>query len=196
MATQRNTATKRLIKQAFIDILREKGIDGLTMSGIARRAGINRGTVYLHYTDKFDMLRKLEDEAIADLTAILFPEHGQRAIRKPEELVPYSAILAALDYVRDDFAFFQVLIGTNGDPMFAERMKDLLADLIAEEVERSEGVSLDMQGMPIDYAREMALGGLMAILLLWVKKGGVEPTEQIAGMISRAKHLSPYDMLT
>ena len=42
----------------FIDLLAEKGFEKITVNDIAERADINRGTVYLHYVDKFDLLDK------------------------------------------------------------------------------------------------------------------------------------------
>ena len=34
-------------------------------------ADINRATFYTHYTDQFDLLRKISDELIADITSYL-----------------------------------------------------------------------------------------------------------------------------
>lgn len=50
--------TRQAIINAFIDLLTEKGFDKITINDIAERANINRGTVYLHYADKFDLLDK------------------------------------------------------------------------------------------------------------------------------------------
>jgi AcrR family transcriptional regulator len=50
--------TRQLIINTFIDLLAEKGFEKITISDIAERANINRGTVYLHCVDKFDLLDK------------------------------------------------------------------------------------------------------------------------------------------
>ena len=47
--------TRKLLKQAFIDIVQEKGFDAMTVQDIADKAEINRATFYAHYTDKFDL---------------------------------------------------------------------------------------------------------------------------------------------
>ena len=52
---QRNTRTEARIKAAFTTLVRTKGFDSMSVSDIARTAGINRGTFYMHYTDKFDL---------------------------------------------------------------------------------------------------------------------------------------------
>ncbi|KAB8287736.1 TetR/AcrR family transcriptional regulator, partial [Bifidobacterium avesanii] len=71
MARKRNTGTEAKIKAAFTQLLKEKGFDAMTVSDIARIAGINRGTFYMHYMDKYDLKQQLLDNAIYDLRRIL-----------------------------------------------------------------------------------------------------------------------------
>lgn len=74
MTTQRKTQTKATIKKIFTKLLIDKGLNSLTVSDITRLANINRGTFYLHYLDKYDLLEKLENEIISDLTEILLKD--------------------------------------------------------------------------------------------------------------------------
>lgn len=50
--------TRQAIMNTLVDLLTEEGFDKITINDIADRANINRGTVYLHYVDKFDLLDK------------------------------------------------------------------------------------------------------------------------------------------
>lgn len=50
-------------RQAFA----RHGLAGTTMDGIARRAGVAKGTVYLYYRSKEDLLRQILDEDLAEL---------------------------------------------------------------------------------------------------------------------------------
>jgi AcrR family transcriptional regulator len=45
----------------------EKGFDDITIQDISDRANVNRGTIYLHYTDKYDLLDKMMEEHINKL---------------------------------------------------------------------------------------------------------------------------------
>ncbi|KRM11676.1 TetR/AcrR family transcriptional regulator [Paucilactobacillus suebicus] len=51
--------TLKSIKQAFIDLVNEKGFEDVTVTQIADRAVINRLTFYKHYEDKYDLAQKL-----------------------------------------------------------------------------------------------------------------------------------------
>ena len=55
--------TKRAIMQAFNELLKEKSLDKITVTELAQRAEINKGTFYLHYTD----LYALYQEALENL---------------------------------------------------------------------------------------------------------------------------------
>lgn len=52
--------TQSAIKKAFIQLLKQKDLDHITIHDITEAADINRGTFYLHYEDKYDLLEKME----------------------------------------------------------------------------------------------------------------------------------------
>ena len=65
------TTTKSDLKQRSLDLLREKDFETISVSDIAKEAGVNRGTFYLHYVDKFDMMDKLIDEILQNILSLL-----------------------------------------------------------------------------------------------------------------------------
>lgn len=48
--------TRQSLEQAFVDLLREKGFQAISVQDITRRAGVNRATFYAHFTDKYTLL--------------------------------------------------------------------------------------------------------------------------------------------
>ena len=48
--------TRQLLKQAFLELLEEKGFQAVTVQSIAERATVNRATFYAHFDDKFALL--------------------------------------------------------------------------------------------------------------------------------------------
>ncbi|RIO05573.1 TetR/AcrR family transcriptional regulator, partial [Mammaliicoccus sciuri] len=45
--------SKRAIKQAFIQLLKENNLDRITIQQISDLADVNRGTFYLNYEEKY-----------------------------------------------------------------------------------------------------------------------------------------------
>lgn len=194
MTQKRKTQTKAIIKNVFTQLLIEKGFNSLTVSDITRMSNINRGTFYLHYVDKYDLLEQLENEIISELTNILLKD-SEYNLNNPLELIPYSSILNALYYVKEDFEFIMALIGNKGDSAFIEKFKDIIKKLIESRVNKSNSLSLSMKGIPNDYANEILLSSIISVILLWIRKGGVESPEDIAKIISQAKEIAPYELL-
>lgn len=193
--SKRNTETKAKIKESFINLINERGMDSLTVSDIARHSNINRGTFYLHYIDKYDLMEKLEMEAIDDLKEILLLDKNPNHLEDPIELIPYDAILQALQYVQRDFSFIQALAGEDGDPHFMQMVKDIMNELIVSKLDQSKSLQFKKKELPDDYAKEILLSSIVGVISLWIKKGGIESPEEIAKMITQAKQLSPYELL-
>ena len=61
---RRTRYTLNAIRDAFFELLRTKGFDKLTVTDICKLADINRGTFYLHYVDKYQLLDAIIDEAL------------------------------------------------------------------------------------------------------------------------------------
>ena len=64
---ERVIKTKKLIKTALSELIQEKGFDHVSITDLTQRANINRGTFYLHYQDKYDLLEKFENEVLDDI---------------------------------------------------------------------------------------------------------------------------------
>ena len=61
----------RLLKEAFMELLAEKPYESITVSDVARKADLNRGTFYAHYASVHDLLMQMEDEMLAEINEVL-----------------------------------------------------------------------------------------------------------------------------
>ena len=50
----RTRLTKMMIRKAFMDLLKQKPIQSISIRELCETAGINRGTFYTHYADIYD----------------------------------------------------------------------------------------------------------------------------------------------
>jgi len=91
----------------ILDAAREafarQGLAGTTVDGIAKRAGVAKGTVYLYYRSKEEILRQVLDEDLAELRDDTLPlVSGPGSIEK--KLVAFlAASLTFFDRKRDFF---------------------------------------------------------------------------------------------
>ena len=60
--------TINLIKEVFLDLLKTKPLEKITVAEISRTAQINKGTFYLHYRDIYDLYDTLLRERLTEMT--------------------------------------------------------------------------------------------------------------------------------
>lgn len=56
--------SRRMIRQAFLELLREKPYERITVTDIVNRADINRSTFYAHYPDVLGLVEEIMSQAI------------------------------------------------------------------------------------------------------------------------------------
>ena len=66
MKDRRITKTRKSIQNAYLNLLRQKGTEKITISDIAREADIDRKTFYLHYDSTEDIIREYAEEKTRD----------------------------------------------------------------------------------------------------------------------------------
>ncbi len=59
---------RQSIQEAVIRLLCREGLKSVTMERVAQEVGIAKGTVYLHYRDKQELLEEVKESALAPLT--------------------------------------------------------------------------------------------------------------------------------
>lgn len=68
---RRVARTRKAIQNAYLDLLRQKGTEKITISDIAREADIDRKTFYLHFNSTEDIIREFAEEKTRELLARL-----------------------------------------------------------------------------------------------------------------------------
>ncbi|MBT1162359.1 TetR/AcrR family transcriptional regulator [Bifidobacterium sp. SO1] len=200
--TKRNTKTEAKIKAAFTTLVKTKGFDAMTVSDIARTAGINRGTFYMHYVDKFDLRRQLIDDTIDDLTEILIAnaetdtQITTRTGKAICDAFQTRAIAEALRYIKADFAFFDAVSRSGNDFQLYDRVKAVLKRLIVAQAKRfGAQPQPSYNGIPADYAMEILVSAVASIIWLWLRRGCKESPDEICLIIEKNKTTAPIDVL-
>ncbi len=59
---KRIVRTRQLLTQAFLELLKERGLQAITVQDITERAAVNRATFYAHFEDKYHLFNTIIDE--------------------------------------------------------------------------------------------------------------------------------------
>lgn len=194
MAEHRKTKTEGRIRAALTHLLRTKGLEGLTVSDVSREAGINRGTFYAHYVDKYDLVQKQIEAVGGELSEILLAEPQQYHDNECE-IIPYDRILAAMEYMHENHEFMGALTNDGKDMRLQAYVKDVIGELLELQAARIGKTTPSFCGLPHDYGREVLLSNTVAIIWLWLRKGCAESPQEITDIIFKAKDIAPCMLL-
>ena len=67
---RRTLYTRMVVKDALLELLKEKEIAVITVTDICRVAEISRGTLYLHYKNISEILDELFDDALKNVSGV------------------------------------------------------------------------------------------------------------------------------
>ena len=174
--------TKKLIKEALLELIEEIGFEAVTVKQLTERAGINRGTFYSHYVDKFDLMEKCIEE--------LFEEAEQKLIHNLPRIfgdqrtdASYHLLIPFIRFIEDNQIIMKPLLGPNGDPAFQARLR---AYMHAALFHRSPTVLFDESKalVPSDYLVSYISSAHMGVIYEWLNKTSTDDTaEEIARII-------------
>ncbi len=148
--------TRQLILTTFIDLLTEKGFEKITINDIAERANINRGTVYLHYVDKFDLLDKCV-EAHVDL---LLNDCANNA----DMTLNVNAFKNIFEYLEKNFEIYKLLMSNEGIGFFRNRLYTVIAQSITDVM----GIKSENNTFSNDVTTHFLTSGFIGILEWWI----------------------------
>lgn len=112
--------SREAIIEAFILLIAEKNFEQITINEIAERADVSRGTVYLHYTDKYDLLDQCIRTHFVQLIDSRSP-CGEQALFPTE-----AALLYTFQYLDQHASFYAAALANKGVPAFRNRLQAVL----------------------------------------------------------------------
>ena len=166
----------------FIDLLAEKGFEKITINDIAERANINRGTVYLHYVDKFDLL----DKCIETYVDLLL----NHCANSTDFNLDATAFQRAFEYIEKNFAIYKLLLSHEGFGFFRSRLYAVVAKTATEVF----GINPENNAFSNDVTTHFLTSGFIGVLEWWINNSMPcsvqEITEQLIFLLGPyTKHL-------
>ena len=157
--------TRKLLRQALVELTIEKGFAAVTVQDIAERAMVNRATFYRHYLDKYDLLDQYTNE-IYDVPASQEPRPAAQASGVARERVdePPMGLAKLLAQMRANAEFYRVMLSEKSDPVFArgvrEHIEARLRALLPEETTRPRDGGPPL-GLCLSYVSHACIGALV-----------------------------------
>lgn len=117
---RRQKKSEVAIMSAFFELMKQKDLDKISISEIAKIADVNRGTIYLRYVDKYDLFYHFIEYQFGKLMEDCENfNHSMDAVSKED-------VMEVFEYLEEKREVFQVILSDIGLPLFCNKMKNEL----------------------------------------------------------------------
>lgn len=176
-ADRRVVKTRKAIREAFRRKLAQGPLKGITVSGLATEADIDRKTFYLH----FDSIDDLVDTEVRELLERLVAAALHPVGDEPGAVDMREVLLAFRDLTEEDPVIYQRLL--NSVPM--EAIIDMVQPSLMEELRADRRID-DGQLVAAEYLTRYYLGGVFSVFLHWFKHDKDTPLEQLISTVEQS----------
>ncbi|MFE5321878.1 TetR/AcrR family transcriptional regulator [Paenibacillus sp. NPDC056579] len=142
----------------------------MTINEIADRANVNRGTVYLHYEDKFDLLDQCIETHMAQLFESCLPSGDT------SHFPSKASLLRTVEYLEQHAFSYTTLLTNKGVPAFRKHLLAVLRQGLSEQIEMSD-INRNMnKEILVQYLASAAVG----VLEWWITRSIPYPAKDMA----------------
>ncbi|MGI6175354.1 MAG: TetR/AcrR family transcriptional regulator [Christensenellales bacterium] len=166
--------TRMVLQDSLIELMKEKPITKITIKELCENADINRSTFYAHYTDQYDLLRRIEDdtlswakEAVANL---LDKSDKNETIRILEEIFQNLVV---------NSRHLQVLMSEQGDIGFQKQLFTLIYEQCGINISTTENGNISMKESYFVFV----VNGSVGLIQHWLKNGLNKSVKEMADII-------------
>ena len=169
---KRKLRTRNLIKDTTLALLIEHGFNNITIQQITDTADLARGTFYVHFGDKDEVVWEFVEEMMLEIEQI----STTLPMETPDQ--HYAKWIALFAEIQKHQQLIEVILGPKGDVKLVGRFQAFLAQVMERRL--VEDNTPFMVGTPRPVAARLLAGALSQLLLWWFEQAEEVSTEEIA----------------
>src|SRR5216684_2240672 len=166
--------TRKLLREALIELIEERGFEALTIGEITARAMVSRAAFYRNYRDKYDLVEQIFEEAMGTLLTAV----GELGSTHPPEIW-----VTFFEHIAQYERLYRALLGSKGSPWFVRKMRASLAGLVKERGHLPHGP--DVSARPVHTFSDAFVPDLVSAMFVeaitwWLEQGKPYTPKEIA----------------
>jgi AcrR family transcriptional regulator len=176
--------TRSQLIRAAVELVLEKGYEAVAVQDITDRADLGRGTFYIHFKDKEDVLWSAIQEGLHETEA---RAHSQFKGRLPPQLEFYG-YLNIFRHADLNRSLYRVMLGGQGSAALTARVQAHLAEEYERDVARIPRKLYAEFNVPPAILVQVVTGAIIQLVRWWLETPNNASAEEMAGMLYKALH--------
>lgn len=166
--------TRARLRTAILDLAADRDPADLTVAAVARRADVNRATVYQHYPDLDALLTDAMEDTVTRLAhaAALCPLDAPLDQAPPPLLDLFTTLSSAAPLYRR-------MLGTQGSARFTTRLRQSVTAALTDRFTQGHRPPAP-DGVPADLHAAYLAGALTGVIAHWLTEHPERPPQDIA----------------
>jgi AcrR family transcriptional regulator len=181
---RRQARTKQFLYKALMELMEEKGTEGVTVTDITTRADINRGTFYLHYRDVPDMLDQIKEEVFNEIQKVIVQLDMREAVKYVDLDKPYPIFVLIIEELARHADFLKVMFGPKGDLSYAIRFRQFMASHIFNKLNYYQPKEENFL-IPRDYLVAYMSSANFGLVMHWLESGMTQSPYQMGQIMTQ-----------
>ena len=177
---RRRNATRQQLIRATLELVLEKGYPAVTVQDVTDRADLGRGTFYIHFRDKDEVLWAAFRERFGLLEAQAHSELDRAASQ-----VEYYGLLNIFEHAGKNRDLYQVVFGSQGSALLSSRAQDFLAEALLSDIRQAPPPDVNFH-IPKEFEAQFLTGILSRLLNWWLETASHYSAQEMAAMTYQA----------
>lgn len=186
----RKIKTRKAIDRAFTKLITEKGFEAMTIKDIAEEAIINRGTFYMHFTDKYDLLESYENTLLGGLYEILSRNIEEDSHKKLSSGMHRKIAVNTFNYIDENADKIIALFNNQGENQFEHKVREHMLEYYRIHSDRL--IDKNMLRVDIEYLLYYITSAHIGLIRNWLETGRRESSEELASILEMLTAKGPF----
>ena len=164
-----------------MQILENKSFEAITIGDIAKKAQINRGTFYLHFQDKFDLLDQIEQQLFRDLGNHIDELQSHYSSTHTFEKGQEQLAATLFSSIKMHLPLLKIFLSNHGRAGFHIRFRDAFSEKVRLHLEKNESINASLKA-PMDYFLSFITSAFLGLIEQWVQNGLDKTPEEMTAL--------------
>jgi AcrR family transcriptional regulator len=178
---RRRLQTRKLLIQTTLQLVLEKGYETISVQDITDRADLGRGTFYIHFKDKEEVVWTAFQDRFLELEQ---EAHGQLDRDMPQ--VEFYGLLNIFRHVDKNRDLYRVMFGRQGSARLTARAQDYLTKVFLYDIRQATQHPQPNFNLPEEFEAQLLTGMITRLLFWWLETPTDYTPEQMAAMTYEA----------
>lgn len=154
--------SRKLIRRAFLELLKEKSFEKITVTDIVKRAEINRSTFYAHYPDVMGVIEEVEEEVLK-----YFEDYMAKMDLSDFFQNPKPHLQSIVWIAEENRELYRLLSNSNIAVRQLEHLKTILIERILDSIKMPDFYKKNFE---FQFSVRFFMGGFVDVYTQWLNE--------------------------